>query len=163
MTCHLFGDSVYSWPPATVNYVFTVLVYRLLGLYFILLKKWKHCPRYWPFVWGIHRSPVKSLHKGPATRKMFPFDDVIMQLAVSMCTVFPTICTHGLVVFCFGVVIGFNQVPLFLSYFTGIVRILWLSSEREVPPKLWYKSHLIRQYICWSLRCSWSVACRVLY
>ena len=39
MTCHQFGDSVYSWLPATVNYVFTVLVYRLFGLYFILLKK----------------------------------------------------------------------------------------------------------------------------
>ena len=26
--------------------------------------KWKHCPRYWPFVRGIHRSPVNSLHKG---------------------------------------------------------------------------------------------------
>ena len=21
-------------------------------------------PRYWPFVWGIHRSPVNSRHKG---------------------------------------------------------------------------------------------------
>ena len=27
---------------------------------------------------GIHRSPVDSLHKGPVTRKMFPFDDVIV-------------------------------------------------------------------------------------
>ena len=26
--------------------------------------KWKHVPRYWPFVWGIHRSPVNSPHKG---------------------------------------------------------------------------------------------------
>ena len=26
--------------------------------------KWKHFPRYWPFVWGIHRSPVNSFHKG---------------------------------------------------------------------------------------------------
>ena len=25
--------------------------------------KWKHLPRYWPFVWGIHRSPVNSPHK----------------------------------------------------------------------------------------------------
>ena len=25
---------------------------------------WKHIPRYWPFVWGIHRSPVNSSHKG---------------------------------------------------------------------------------------------------
>ena len=26
--------------------------------------KWKHFPRYWPFVWGIHLSPVNSPHKG---------------------------------------------------------------------------------------------------
>ena len=26
--------------------------------------KWKHFPRYWPFVWGIHRWPVNSPHKG---------------------------------------------------------------------------------------------------
>ena len=26
--------------------------------------KWKHFPRYWPFVRGIHRSPVNSSHKG---------------------------------------------------------------------------------------------------
>ena len=25
--------------------------------------KWKHFPRYWPFVWGIHPSPVNSPHK----------------------------------------------------------------------------------------------------
>ena len=30
------------------------------------------------FVWGIHRGPVNSPHNGPVTRKMFPFDDVIM-------------------------------------------------------------------------------------
>ena len=26
--------------------------------------KWKHFPRYWPFVRGIHRPPVNSPHKG---------------------------------------------------------------------------------------------------
>ena len=31
------------------------------------------------FVRGIHRSPVNSPHKGPVTRKMFPFDDVILK------------------------------------------------------------------------------------
>ena len=30
------------------------------------------------FVRGIHRWPVNSPHKWPVTRKMFPFDDVIM-------------------------------------------------------------------------------------
>ena len=32
------------------------------------------------FVRGIHRGPVNSPHKWPVTRKLFPFDDVIMQL-----------------------------------------------------------------------------------
>ena len=32
------------------------------------------------FVWGIHRGPVNSPHKWPVTRKMFPFDDVVMKL-----------------------------------------------------------------------------------
>ena len=31
------------------------------------------------FVRGIHRWPVNSPHKGPVTRKMYPFDDVIMR------------------------------------------------------------------------------------
>ena len=31
------------------------------------------------FVRGIHRWPVNSPHKGPVTRKMFPFNDVIME------------------------------------------------------------------------------------
>ena len=31
------------------------------------------------FVWGSHRGPVNSWHKWPVTRKMFPFDDVIMK------------------------------------------------------------------------------------
>ena len=30
------------------------------------------------FVRGIHRGPGNSPHKWPVTRKMFPFDDVIM-------------------------------------------------------------------------------------
>ena len=33
------------------------------------------------FVRGIHRWPVNSLHKWPATREMFPFDDVIMKVS----------------------------------------------------------------------------------
>ena len=45
------------------------------------------------FVLGIHRGPVNSPHKWPVTRKMFPFDDVIM----AWCTVVPTFhaCTSS--------------------------------------------------------------------
>ena len=32
------------------------------------------------FVRGIHRWPVNSPHKGPVTRKLFPFDEVIMEI-----------------------------------------------------------------------------------
>ena len=36
--------------------------------------KWKRFPRYWPFVSGIHRSPMDSPHEGPVTRDlMFSF------------------------------------------------------------------------------------------
>ena len=31
------------------------------------------------FVRGTHREPVNSPHKGPVTRNMFPFDDVIVE------------------------------------------------------------------------------------
>ena len=36
------------------------------------------------FVQGIHRWPVNSPRKGPVTRKMFSFDDVIMQCVASL-------------------------------------------------------------------------------
>ena len=35
------------------------------------------------FVWGIHRGPMNSPHKWPVTRKMFPFDDVIMKSTIT--------------------------------------------------------------------------------
>ena len=38
------------------------------------------------FVRGIHRGPVNSPHKWPVTRKMFPFDDVIMEFTSSYVT-----------------------------------------------------------------------------
>ena len=35
-----------------------------LHAYHYVVIKWKHFPRYWPFVRGIHWSPVNSPHKG---------------------------------------------------------------------------------------------------
>ena len=34
------------------------------------------------FVWGIQRWPVNISRKGPVTRKMFPFEDVIMKYLI---------------------------------------------------------------------------------
>ena len=38
--------------------------YFLFRWYHDDVIKWKHFPRHWPFVRGIHRSPVNSPHKG---------------------------------------------------------------------------------------------------
>ena len=39
--------------------------------------KWKHFPRYWPFVRGIHRSPVDSKHpQSPVTQSFGVFIDL---------------------------------------------------------------------------------------
>ena len=37
------------------------------------------------FVRGIHRWPINFLHKRPVTRKMFPFDDIIMCTRCETC------------------------------------------------------------------------------
>ena len=36
------------------------------------------------FAWGSHRWPVNSPHKRPVTRKMFPFEDVIISFQLYM-------------------------------------------------------------------------------
>ena len=45
------------------------------------------------FVWGIHRGPVNSPHKWPVMRKMFPFDDVIMDPEWAL---YPFITMHSI-------------------------------------------------------------------
>ena len=42
------------------------------------IKEITKAPRHLAFVSGIHRWPLNSPHKGPVTRKKFPFDDVFM-------------------------------------------------------------------------------------
>ena len=51
--------------PFTWNFYFITSLYQryqLVVLYDDVIK-WKHFPRYWPFVRGIHRSPVKKVDK----------------------------------------------------------------------------------------------------
>ena len=42
----------------------TIDVCHVSGMYHYDVIKWKHFPRYWPFVRGIYRSLVNSPHKG---------------------------------------------------------------------------------------------------
>ena len=59
MACHFFSIKVMTWP--------------LFGIHDDIIK-WKHFPRYWPFVWGIHRLAVNSPHKGQWRRALMFFD-----------------------------------------------------------------------------------------
>ena len=77
--CYLIQDILKNWYIFRVVY-FTVATSICIGQFQTLLVvsqefslnhthhdggiKWKHFPRYWPSVWGIHRSPVNSAHKG---------------------------------------------------------------------------------------------------
>ena len=48
---------------ALCNFFSDMVIETLSALHDDVIK-WKHFPRYWPFVRGIHRSPVNSPHKG---------------------------------------------------------------------------------------------------
>ena len=64
MMLTLFTKSVL--PPKNVNMTFSWTLYlecNNSSTYDDVIK-WKYFPRYWPFVRGIHRSPVDLSHKG---------------------------------------------------------------------------------------------------
>ena len=56
---HLTG-----WKTWDVTNYLSVTQIRAFGTKHDDVIKWKHFPRYWPFVLGIPRSPVNSPHKG---------------------------------------------------------------------------------------------------
>ena len=48
----------------TISFEISHIYVNDVRLYHDDVKKWKHFPRYWPFVRGSHRSPVNSTDKG---------------------------------------------------------------------------------------------------
>ena len=51
------------------------LIYGIASIHDDVIK-WKHLPRNWPFLRGIHRSPVNSPHKRPVTRSFDVYFDL---------------------------------------------------------------------------------------
>ena len=51
------------WNQINVIIVFVCFIIYIFPFHYHVMK-WKHFPCYWPFVQGIHRSPVNSPHKG---------------------------------------------------------------------------------------------------
>ena len=52
-----------------INDDLLILCVRTIVIHYDVIK-WKHFPRYWPFVRGIHRSLVNSPHKGQWRRAL---------------------------------------------------------------------------------------------
>ena len=67
------------------------------------------------FVWGIHRGPVNSPHKWPVTRKMFPFDDVIMRILQCVCQDFK-------------IYFHFMRV---LKHYIGEISEIWIKTQQD--------------------------------
>ena len=91
--------------------------------------KWKQFPRYWPFVRGIHRSPVNSPHT-PVTRSFGVFFDLRLNKRLSEQSWgwwFET-PSHSLLRHC--------KVYICLPFATD---------STHIPSNLWYKRHLNRQ------------------
>ena len=65
----LLGNLLVFYPIAQVTAIHLKICYREISSTDTVAShdgviKWKHFPRYRPFLRGIHRSPVNSLHKG---------------------------------------------------------------------------------------------------
>ena len=102
------------------------------------------------FVWGIHRGPVNSPHKWLVTRKMFPFDDVIMRLPLKQQWIT-----------CMGNWVIWIHQLLLLGMWWFIRAGIKLIRVRKRGPKNWWYSHsksknkkiaCIFQGICFTLR-----------
>ena len=98
---------------------------------------------------GIHRRPVNSPHKGPVTRKMFPFDDVIMIYITNKDNVIPW---HGHVFHITGPswgnplrddVIKWKHFPRYWPFVKGIRR-----SSMNSPHKSQWRGASVFSLIC---------------
>ena len=58
-----------------------------------LIEETSKAPRHWP-LWGNHRWPVNSPHKGPVTRSMFPFYYISMS-RITLATPFQLLYENG--------------------------------------------------------------------
>ena len=98
------------------------------------------------FVPGIHRWPVNSPHKGPVTRKMFPFDDVIMQSSKLHCP-YPLHKKIEALVWA-----SLSKVFATLDYFNAIL-LLWTGNESGNVCNQVRTSPFPEK--CWGLQNSW--------
>ena len=88
------------------------------------------------FVRGIHRGPVNSPHKGSVTRKIFPFDDVIMPVICLL--IFVKFSSWKLIISCHNASEG-TPTDMSLQYQT---KLQWNTTKREWCAYFWYLLHI---------------------
>ena len=101
----------------------------VMGLIHDDVIKWKLFPRYWPFVWGIHRSPVNSPHKGPVMRTLM-FLWCGSAYAVKQTVAWPVIWYYMTSMWRHRNVTYISKV-----YFTGAGALIWLSQSQWNNPE----------------------------
>ena len=79
-----FYTNILMWRHKWRDSVMTILTIVYSAVYSDVYQRKHQSPVSRAFVWGIHRWPVNSPHHWPETRKMFPFDDVIMNAVWSV-------------------------------------------------------------------------------
>ena len=87
------------------------------------------------FVRGIHRWPVNSFHNGPVTRKMFPFDDVIMihqKMNISHCLVSAEL----------------NMFPQYITMSCGFLRSVCYTWQRYIKSRRHFLIFRISKATC---------------
>ena len=78
-----FYRNLFEWPEHYSNVIMSVMASQIISLtivyWIVYTDQRKHqSSASLAFVRGIHRWPVNPPHKGPVTRSMFSFDDVVM-------------------------------------------------------------------------------------
>ena len=127
------------------------------------------------FVRGIHRWPVNSPNKGPVTRKMFPFDDVIMKCERWVCIWINV--THTVFFLCFETKdktyiredihpmnkmnVGKNEIRIKLTSFWCIVIVTFRTFLKCL--KTFTKSYNAVEIATWAERLhKWDIDCGLL-
>ena len=89
------------------------------------------------FVRGIHRGPVNSPHKWPVTRKMFPFDDIIMDTLLGWFICFMVISTAKVTL---SLTLQWRQMSVKASDFTGSCffaqKLLQINKASQYGPRV---------------------------
>ena len=107
-------------------------------------------PRHWLFVRETHRGPLKSPIKWPVTRKMFPFDDVIMFCPIIWPGIFvmpSKILTHALRYFgSWNVTVHITFVKYVVTYFSVVI----FCKPHTIEPytkMVWLKMTIITRWL----------------